>query len=276
MRINGADLHVEDTGGSGPAIVFSHGLLWSTTLWRFQVAAFRDSYRCIAWDHRGQGKSEVTESGYDMDTLAEDAAALIERLGATPAHFVGLSMGGFVGMRIAARRPELLRSLVLMETASDAEPWMNVPKYAAMNFLTRFLGVSPFVPAVMKIMFARPFREDPARAELRNGLIRELLCNDVTGMRRAVNGVINRKALGDRELALIDLPTLVISGSEDSAVVPERSMRTASRIRGARFLRIPRAGHSSSIEEPEAVNQALRSFWESATARAADGSGATV
>ena len=276
MRINGADLHVEDTGGSGPAIVFSHGLLWSTTLWRFQVAAFRDSYRCIAWDHRGQGKSEVTESGYDMDTLAEDAAALIERLGATPAHFVGLSMGGFVGMRIAARRPELLRSLVLMETASDAEPWMNVPKYAAMNFLTRFLGVSPFVPAVMKIMFARPFREDPARAELRNGLIRELLCNDVTGMRRAVNGVINRKALGDRELALIELPTLVISGSEDSAVVPERSMRTASRIRGARFLRIPRAGHSSSIEEPEAVNQALRSFWESATARAADGSGATV
>ncbi len=276
MRINGADLHVEDTGGSGPAIVFSHGLLWSTTLWRFQVAAFRDSYRCIAWDHRGQGKSEVTESGYDMDTLAEDAAALIERLGATPAHFVGLSMGGFVGMRIAARRPELLRSLVLMETASDAEPWMNVPKYAAMNFLTRFLGVSPFVPAVMKIMFARPFREDPARAELRNGLIRELLCNDVTGMRRAVNGVINRKALGDRELALIELPTLVISGSEDSAVVPERSMRTASRIRGARFLRIPRAGHSSSIEEPEAVNQALRSFWESVTARAADGSGATV
>jgi len=245
-------------------------------MWRFQVAAFRDSYRCIAWDHRGQGKSEVTESGYDMDTLAEDAAALIERLGATPAHFVGLSMGGFVGMRIAARRPELLRSLVLMETASDAEPWMNVPKYAAMNFLTRFLGVSPFVPAVMKIMFARPFREDPARAELRNGLIRELLCNDVTGMRRAVNGVINRKALSDRELALIDLPALVISGSEDTAVVPERSMRTAARIRGARFLRIPRAGHSSSIEEPEAVNQALRSFWDSVTARTEDGSGATV
>src|SRR5207253_4640842 len=73
VKVDGAELHVEDTGGSGPAIAFSHGLLWSTTMWRFQIAAFRDAYRCIAWDHRGQGKSEVTASGYDMDTLAQDA-----------------------------------------------------------------------------------------------------------------------------------------------------------------------------------------------------------
>lgn len=263
MRINGADLNVEDTGGAGPAIVFSHGLLWSTSLWRFQVAAFRGSHRCIAYDHRGQGKSEVTESGYDMDTLAEDAAALIDRLRAAPAHFVGLSMGGFVGMRLAARRPELLRSLVLMETASDPEPLRNVPKYAAMNFLTRFFGMSPFVPAVMKIMFARPFRDDPTRADLRNGLIRELLSNDTTGMRRAVNAVITRKPLASEEMAKIELPTLVISGAEDTAVVPARSIRTAALIRGSKFVNIPRAGHSSSIEEPEAVNQALRAFWDS-------------
>jgi len=263
VRINGADLNVEDTGGAGPAIVFSHGLLWSTTLWRFQVAAFRASHRCIAYDHRGQGKSEVTDSGYDMDTLAEDAVALIDRLRAAPAHFVGISMGGFVGMRVAARRPELLRSLVLMETASDPEPWQNIPKYAAMNFLTRFLGAAPFVPAVMKIMFARPFREDPGRADLRNGLIREFLSNDLTGMRRAVNAVISRKSLAGEEMAKIDLPTLVISGAEDTAVIPERSIRTASLIRGAKFVSIPRAGHSSSIEEPEAVNQALREFWNS-------------
>ena len=232
-------------------------------MWRFQIAAFRGAHRCIAFDHRGQGKSEVTPSGYDMDTLAEDAAALIAGLGAAPAHFVGLSMGGFVGMRVAARKPGLLRSLVLMETASDAEPWRNVPRYAAMSFLTRFFGAAPFAPAVMKIMFGRTFREDPARAGLREGMIRELLGNDAVGQRRAVNGVIRRSALSDAEMARIDVPTLVLSGAEDAAVAPERSMRTASRIRGAKFLRIPRAGHSASIEEPEAVNQALRTFWES-------------
>jgi pimeloyl-ACP methyl ester carboxylesterase len=263
VKIGGADLHVEDSGGTGQAIVFSHGLLWSTTMWRFQVAAFRGRYRCIAYDHRGQGKSEVTASGYDMDTLAGDAAALIEQLGAAPAHFVGLSMGGFVGMRLAARRSELVRSLVLMETASDGEPWRSAPKYAVMSFLTRFFGAGPFVPAVMKIMFARPFREDPARAQLRDGLVREMLANDLRGQRRAVSGVISRKPVAAEELSRIRAPTLVVSGEQDSAVVPERSRRTAAQIPGARFVSIPRAGHSSSLEEPEAVNRVLREFWES-------------
>lgn len=263
MKVNGADLHVEDSGGTGPAIVFSHGLLWSTSMWRFQVEAFRGRYRCIAYDHRGQGKSEVTRSGYDMDTLAADAAALIGQMHAAPAHFVGLSMGGFVGMRVAARHPELVRSLVLMETAGDAEPWRSAPKYAAMSFLTRFFGTRPFLPKVMKIMFARPFLADPARAALRQELEREILGEQLVGMRRAVSGVIRRKAVSPGELARIHAPTLVISGEQDTAVVPARSRRTASQIPGAKFVSIPRAGHTSSIEEPEAVNRALREFWAS-------------
>jgi 3-oxoadipate enol-lactonase len=262
VKIRGAELHVEDTSGKGPAIAFSHGLLWSTSMWRFQVAAFRARYRCIAWDHRGQGKSEVTASGYDMDTLTGDAVALIEQLGAAPVHFVGLSMGGFVGMRIAARRPELLRSLVLMETASDAEPRRSAQKYRAMSFLTRLVGTRPFVPAVMKIMFAAPFREDPARAALRESMVQGVLANDPTGLRRAVGGVISRKAVEPGELAKIRAPTLVISGELDSAVVPGRSARTAAAIPGAKFVRLPRAGHTSSIEEPEAVNRTLREFWD--------------
>lgn len=263
MKVNGAELHVEDTGGAGPAVVFSHGLLWSTAMWRFQVAAFRDRYRCIAYDHRGQGKSEVTASGYDMDTLTEDAAALIGQLGAAPVHFVGLSMGGFVGMRLAARRPELLRSLALLETASDEEPLLNRPRYAAMAAMAQVVGMRPFVPKVMSIMFGRSFRDDPARAGLRDGLVGELLANDTTGTRRAVGGVIWRKPVSQAELSRIRAPTLVVSGEEDSAVVSARSRRTAERIPGAKFVSIPRAGHSSSLEEPEAVSRALEEFWKS-------------
>src|SRR4051812_6790542 len=269
VKINGADLHVEDTGGPGRAVLFSHGLLWSTAMWRYQMEVFRDRYRCIAWDHRGQGQSEVTARGYDMDALTADAVALIEALGVAPVHFVGLSMGGFVGMRIAARRPELLRSLVLMETASDREPRRNIPKYAAMNFLAGFFGTGPFVPSVMKIMFGRSFLNDPSREELRADLRRQLLANDVAGMRRAVNGVITRKPLTDNELGNIRVPTLVLSGGEDAAVIPARSMRTAARIPGAKFLGIPRAGHSACLEEPNAVNRALADFWDSLRAQPA-------
>jgi pimeloyl-ACP methyl ester carboxylesterase len=99
-------------------------------MWRFQVAAFRDRFRCVAWDHRGQGRTEVTDTGYDMDTLADDAAALVAVLGIAPVHFVGLSMGGFVGMRVAARRPELIRSLALMgppPTPSPSAPCRSTP-----------------------------------------------------------------------------------------------------------------------------------------------------
>jgi len=188
---------------------------------------------------------------------------LIEQTGAAPVHFVGLSMGGFVGMRLAARRPELLRSLALLCSASDGEPLINVPKYAAMNFLTRFVGARPFLPVIMRLMFARPFREDPARAGLRKSLAQEVLGNDLVGMRRAVSGVMFRKPVSAAELANIQVPTLVISGAEDAAIKPKRSMRTASQIRGARFLGIPRAGHSAALEEPDAVNRALRDFWQS-------------
>ena len=292
MKVRGVDLHVEDTGGTGPAIAFSHGLLSSVSMWRFQLAAFRDRFRCVAWDHRGQGRSELTEGGYDMDTLADDAAALIAQLGIAPVHFVGLSMGGFVGMRLAARRPELVRSLALMETAADAEPWRNALKYSAMSFLARFLTIRPFVPAVTKIMFGRTFRSDPGRAALREAFGGELIGNDLTGMRRALDGVLSRRPVSSQELAnraampkadpktwvspqelaSIRAPVLVVSGEEDTAVVPARSIRLAAQIPGAKFVRLPRAGHTSSMEEPEAVNHILGEFWGSAagTRAAAD------
>jgi len=91
IQVPGARLYYEDSGGGGAPVVFSHGLLWSTGMWRFQVAAFRGRHRCVSYDHRGQGRSEVTVAGYDMDTLAEDAAALIEEVCSPPVVLVGLA-----------------------------------------------------------------------------------------------------------------------------------------------------------------------------------------
>ena len=261
LQVDGARLYFEDSGGSGPAIVFAHGLLWSTAMWRFQVAAFRDRYRCIAFDFRGQGKSEVTASGYDMETLALDAAQLIEKLVGGPVHFAGLSMGGFAGMRLAARRPELVKTLALLDTAADPEPPLNRPKYAALGLLTRLLGTARLSGEVMKVMFAKPFLQDPARAQLRAQLQQELIGNGLTGSLRATKGVMRRRPVDKAELSRIRCPTLVISGAEDAAIVPSRSRRLAEQIPGARFVSIPRAGHTATLEEPEAVNAALRELW---------------
>ena len=209
-----------------------------------------------------EGRSPIADSGYDMDTLARDAAALIEKLRAAPCHFVGLSMGGFIGMRLALRRPELLRSLTLIETAADPEPALNKPKYALMGLITRAFGTRPLLKPIMRIMFGRTFLRDPAKAGLRESLEQELLANDVRGSMLALRGVLERGGLMD-ELRSIRTPTLVLSGEEDVAVRPERSRRTAERIPGARFLLVPGAGHTSSLEQPETITAALRDFFAS-------------
>jgi pimeloyl-ACP methyl ester carboxylesterase len=263
IRVEGAELYYEDTGGSGPAVVFAHGLLWSTAMYRFQVEAFRDRYRCIAFDFRGQGRSEVTGSGYDMDTLARDAAQVIEALGVPPVHFVGLSMGGFVGIRLAARRPELVRSLALLETAADAEPRASLRKYRLLALVSRIAGTRVVAGRVMEVMFGETFLRDPARAGLRDELRRALVANDLTGELRALEGVLSRAAV-EGELARIRVPTVVVSGEEERAISPARSRRLADGIPGARFVAVPRAGHTSTIEEPEAVNAVLGALWAAA------------
>lgn len=265
LEVNGGRLHVEDGGGAGPTIVFSHGLLLSSRLWDAQVAALQGRYRCVCYDHRGQGRSEDSaERSIGMDSCAADAAALVEALGVAPCHFVGLSMGGFVGLRLALRRPELLRSLALVETSADPEP--HAVKYRLLNLVARHVGIWAVVDRVMPILFGRTFLSDPARAG-EVAAWRERLAGNRRGIWRAVNGVIERRGVHD-ELAGVRVPTLVIVGEEDVATVPATAERIAAAIPGARLARIPRAGHSSPVEEPAAVTAALRSFLEEVDAAA--------
>ena len=262
IEIGEARLHYTDEGSGPETIVFSHGLLMSGGMFAAQVEALKDRYRCITYDHRGQGGSAVTESGYDMETLSEDAARLIEALDAGPCHFAGLSMGGFVGIRLATRRPELLRSLILLETSADPEPAETQKKYRMLNFVARWFGLRTVIGQVMPIMFGQTFLNDPERKELRDRWRTHIVSNDRIGITRAVTGVVERRGVMD-EIGGIDLPVLVVVGDEDVATVPEKSERIHAAIPGSNLIRIPRAGHSATIEQPEAVNRVLVSHLDS-------------
>lgn len=259
IKLNDAQLYYEEHGEGPEAILFVHGLMWSGRMFAPQVAALASRYRCMTLDLRGQGRSEVTAVGYDIDSLTRDAAALIDALACAPCHFVGLSMGGFIGMRLAIHRPELLRTLTLIESTAESEPAANVRRYALMNFVARWFGLRWVVDSVMDILFGQTFLTDPARAQERDALRREVLANDRIGITRAVKGVIGRDAVLD-QLNRIDLPTLILVGEEDVATPPELSQRMQARIPGARLEIIPRAGHTSTLEEPAAVTQALTAF----------------
>lgn len=257
-QVNGTSLYYEDSGG-GPPILFSHGLLWDTRLFAPQVAVLKGRYRCIAYDHRGQGRSAVgTMPSIDMDTLTDDAIALIDALDLGAVHFCGLSMGGFIGMRLAARHPGRLRSLVLCETSADPEPVENVRKYRALNFVARTVGLWAVAGSVMPIMFGRTPLGDAARKDEVAGW-RRILRGNRRAIWRAVNGVIERRGVYD-ELGRIDVPTLVVVGEEDVATVPAKAERIAAAIPGATLVRIPYAGHSATVEQPAAVTAELERF----------------
>ena len=258
LSLPSLNLYYEEVGSGTETLVFSHGLLWSHRMFEAQVAELSKTYRVIAYDHRGQGKSEV-KGPYDMDTVAEDAAALIRNLVGGPVHFIGLSMGGFVGMRLAARHPELIKSLVLLETSANAEPLENLPQYKLLNGIVRWIGIiPPIANKVMKIMFAHSWLQNSANGDTIRRWKKELSSNkkSITG---PVEGVIYRKGV-EEELGHINCPTLVIVGDEDVATTPEKAAFIQKGIKGSKLEFISGAGHSSCIEKPEEVNRLLKEW----------------
>lgn len=260
IKVNGVELYYEDTGGIGKeVIVFSHDLFLNCRMFDAQVAALSARFRCITYDHRGQGQSEITTSGYDMETIYEDAAQLIRALDAVPCHFVGVSMGGFVGIRLAARQPKLLKSLALIETSADRETDQNRSRYRFMNQLFRWVGPIWIANPTMKFLFGQKFMQDPARVTQREELKRQLTSLNRAGIPRAVSGAINRSGVYE-ELSNIQVPTLIMVGDEDIAAMPEKSKRMASQIPRSQVVVISGAGHSPTIEEPVMVNRMLELF----------------
>ena len=255
-NINNAQIYYEIHGEGKEVLFFSHGLLWSTKLFHKQVSHFKNNYRCILYDHRGQGKSAVTKTGYDMDTLTLDAVALIKKLELPPVHFIGLSMGGFVGMRMAARHSSLLRSLTLMETSAEEEVFKG--KYKLLTSIVKLFGVKVVTNKVMPIMFGDHFLNDPNRKNEKKEWIIELQKNKKSIV-KAVEGVINREAILPG-LKNIDMPTLIMVGDQDKATPPAKAITINENIKNSTLHIIRNAGHSSAVEEAEQVNHLLEKF----------------
>jgi len=259
LLVNGARLFYEEMGSGPETIVFSHSYLLDSHHFAPQMQALRDRYRCVAFDHRGHGRSEVTEAGYDMENLYSDAVTLIESLKCAPCHFVGLSTGGFIGMRIGIRRPELLKSLVLMDTSAEEEPEENLKQYKLLMFLVKWIGWWPVIGKVMPLFFGKKFLEDPSRANEVNEWKTRIKSSNKKAMVKFGLGIFGRASVFE-ELPKIQIPTLMIVGEEDMPTPIEKAKRIATKIPGAKLVVIPRAGHVCTVEEPAAVTAAMEEF----------------
>jgi 3-oxoadipate enol-lactonase len=258
LTIRGLDLYYEERGTARETIVFSHGLLLNLRMYDEQMKDLEQNYRCIAYDHPGQGLSDAPDGPMiDMESCYDVAATLIETIGGGPVHFVGLSMGGFVGLRLASRRPDLIKTLTLIDTSADAEPSKNIAGYRRMIAVSRMFSPAMLARKVMPILFGDEFLNDPAR-ESQRSFWEHMLRQNRRSIYKAVNGVIYRPSI-TAETRLLKIPTLVIHGTDDRAISRRRAENLAELTKGE-FVLIQGSGHSPTIEAPEAVCRALRTF----------------
>ena len=215
----------------------------------------------VTYDPRGVERSvrsgELTE--LSPEDHAGDLIALIEHLDVGPVHYAGLSMGGFVGLRLGARRPDLVRSLTLIDTSAGPEDPSKVAQYRLLASIYRVVGLRPLRGKVAPIMFSRAFLETPEGRDVLEVWSRELAQQGRRGVKLAIRGVTDRLPVLE-EISSVKAPTLVIAGSEDVATPTDRADLIAELIPDAESVTLPGVGHVSTLEAPQAVNQALIPF----------------
>jgi 3-oxoadipate enol-lactonase len=259
VEVNGVRLFYREAGRGPHTVVLSHSFLTDHRQFDAQIEALSDTYRVIAYDHRDHGRSARATAPYDLAALVDDAEGLLDALSASPCQFVGLSTGGFVGMRLALRAPERFRSLTLMDTSAAPEAWQQRVKYQALFGILAVAGVRPVLRSGMAAMFSSSFLRDPARRDEVALWRQRIADNDPRGIIRFGNAIFGRGDIENR-LSQVKVPTLVVVGERDRPCPPARARAIATAIPQATLTVIPDAGHLSTIEQPDRVNDVLVPF----------------
>ena len=252
VSVNGARLYVEDTGGDGPAVVFSHGNLMDHEMWEHQVGVLATEFRCVVWDERLHGRTEDDGALYTYWDSASDLLGLLDALGIERATLVGHSQGGFLSMRAALLAPERVRALALTDTAAAAWPPEVVQQMTGIAEAFRGAGPGLVAPALLDMLLDQPplhgrwlakWQAQPA----------ERLADAVTVLSRA-DDITDR--IGELAAA-----TLVVHGADDQPVPHALGELLRDQIPGARQLvTVPGAGHTPNLTHPEQVNAPLAAF----------------
>lgn len=255
VDVNGTSLAYSDDGPrDAPVLLFSHSLFFDSSMFFQQVAHFQDRYRVVCYDHRGQGASaRAPREQLDMDTLAEDAVGLIGHLGVGPVHVLGNSMGGFIALRLAARRPDLVRSAVVLGSSAEAEG--KIAEFDPLVAAMAEQGTGPVIDTLMWIMFGDDILADPARADL-TGQWRTKMQQLDRGIADAAWQVVHRSSVLE-ELPHCTVPVLAVIGDQDHAYSIADNENIVGVVKDGTLVVVPGAGHSVSLEQPGPVNAAI-------------------
>ena len=233
-EVNGQAINYTDSGGDGPAIIWSHGFLMDHTMFDAQVAAFSADHRCIAWDERGFGATPATGPFTYWDS-ADDAVALLDHLGVDQAVFAGMSQGGFLSLRAALAHPDRVRGLILIDTQAGTEAPENIEAYGGM--LQHWLSDAPLGEIGQMVAGLILGHPDLAATWIPIWEKRRTEMTEHPG-----NCLLDRDDITDR-LGEISCPALVIHGDEDPLVPLDGGRATARAIPNAKLVVAAGMGH---------------------------------
>lgn len=247
--------------GEGEDVLLWHSLLCDGSMWRPQIRLLSDRYRFINVDGPGHGRSQPLRRGYSLWDCAEAAREVLDAVGVERAGFAGLSWGGMVGMRLAMRYPTRVRALALCDTNARRDPPWKLGAYGVLAAVERLFGpLEPLVRVLVPIYFSPvTVRTKP---ELVADFLERVTRMDAAALAFAVDAVLFSRDDVTDDLARISAPTLVLVGEDDRATPVGESEHLVRHIRGARLVRIPDAGHLSSLEQPSFVADELEAFFD--------------
>jgi 3-oxoadipate enol-lactonase len=230
-----------------PMVVMSAALGTTRAMWDPQHA-LTERYSLLLYDHRGLGASPAPRGPYSIEDLGGDVIALLDKVGARAVSFCGLSLGGLVGLWIAANHPTRISRLVVMATLSRLQPAATFTERAAS---VRAGGVGPIAASVVARWFTERFAGQ--HPETVRHYEETLAAMDAEGYAGCCEAI----ATGDLRTSIhkVDAPTLIIAGAEDPIVPAASAVMFGASFRDAVVAVVPDAAHLMNVEQPAIVNR---------------------
>jgi 3-oxoadipate enol-lactonase len=253
MQIGHVEINVRQWGRGEP-LVLVHGLGANAGLWIHQVRPFSERYRVIALDLRGFGRSSKPPDAkdYSIDLMTDDVIGVCRALDLPAIHFLGSSMGGFIGQTIALEAPELVRSVMLCHTGAELgiPPDVMAERLQALNQIS----MDEYAGLVASQALAQP--PDP--------IVDEWLREMIAGNAREPYVHVLAGALASFDMTervhAIRCPAIVVAGSDDRVIPPEKGKALSERIEGCEYHLIDGVGHIGYAEKPDAFNRIILEF----------------
>ncbi len=262
VTVNQLQMYYEESG-QGEPLIFLHGLGSSSADWQLQVEYFQERYRCITFDTRGHGRSGKPPGPYSIQGFAADTAGLLDALSIPAAHFIGLSLGGFITFQMAVDHPERVKSMVIINSAPTVVPnsFRDKLKIWQRQYMFRILSME----RIGKTIGARLF-PNPGQKELLEQFVERWAKNDKKAYMAATMAMVGWSV--QDQIDAIQIPVLVIAADQDYTPVEHKKAYVAL-MPNAELLVIPNARHAVVVAQPEQVNPPIAAFLERVIAEAA-------